>query len=319
MHHDDWGTRDKRWAGIRSDTIDVVGHPVSVLRADPVTPSEPSSELPILLVHGLGGAATNWLDVMVGLAASAPVVAVDLPGFAETEPPTPRAARMRPQVQFLRHLLDALGWPVAEVHGNSMGGLLSILLAGTQPDRVARLVLAAPAVPSPVGTTMTGLHHDVLRRFLPFMASRRVGLALLRNFYGEATAEQIFLSTESLVMGTAVSMRPALRQVGVEHAVNAMARPWRSDSLSHATSDLLAHLSLHRREVDRALDAITADVLLVWGEQDRLVRHSAMEALTARRADVERHDLPGVGHVPMIEAPDDYLDLVTTWRAAHPA
>ncbi len=319
MHHDDWGTRDRRWAGIRSDTMEVVGHRVSVLRAGPATPVEPGSDLPVLLVHGLGGAATNWLEVMAGLATSSSVVAVDLPGFAETEPPTPRAARMRPQVHFLGHLLDALEWPVAEVHGNSMGGLLSILLAGTQPERVGRLVLVAPAVPNPVGSTLTGLHRDVLRQFLPFMASRRLGLALIHGFYAEATPEQVFASTESLVMGDAESMRPVLRQVGVEHAVNAMARPWRSESFSHATSDMLAQLSLRRREVDRAMDAITADVLLVWGDRDRLVRRGAMDALAARRSDMERHDLPGLGHVPMIEAPDDYLDLVRSWRDAHHA
>lgn len=320
MHHDDWGSRDRRWAGIRSDTVHVVGHPVHVLRAGPDAAIDgEDSDLPILLVHGLGGSATNWLDVMAGLAATAPVVAVDLPGFGETEPPAPRAARIGAQVQFLHRLLDALGWPRAEVHGNSMGGLLTVLLAGTHPDRIERLVLVAPAVPSPSGTTFAGLNHDVLRRFLPFMVSRRLGLAMLHTFYQDATPEQVFTSTESLVMGHAETMRPALRQVGVEHAVNALARPWRADSLSHATSDLLAHLSLRRRTVDRALDAVTADVLLVWGEQDRLVRRSAIDGLVARHPGMERHDLPGVGHVPMIEAPDDYLDLVAAWRASRPA
>lgn len=328
MQYDDWGTRDARWAGIRSDHVSVVGHPVRVLRADPdsvrgrgddgtgpATTARTGSDLPILLVHGLGGSSTNWLEVMAGLAATTPVVAVDLPGFADTEPPVPRAARMRPQVHFLRHLVEALGWNRIELHGNSMGGLLSVLLAGDQPDLVGRLVLVAAAFPSARGATFSGLQHDVLRQFLPFMASRRLGLAVLHAFYDDATPEQVFTSTESLVMGEATTMRPALRQVGIEHAVNALQRPWRAESLSHATSDLLAQLSVRRREVHAAAEAITADTLWVWGDRDRLVRRGSVDALANRIPRLTGHELAGVGHVPMIEAPDAYLETVRTWQA----
>lgn len=330
MQYPDWGTRDARWAGIRSETVAVRGHPVHVLRTDPPTGAEADantdagasgtvvggSDLPILLVHGLGGAATNWLEVMGGLATRAPVVAVDLPGFGDSEPPVPRAARMRPQVDFLRLVLDEVGWDRVELHGNSMGGTLAILLAGTQPDRVERLVLYAAAYPSALGATFSGLSHDVFRRFLPFMTSRRLGLAALNTFYDDATPEEVFVSTESLVMGEATTMRPAMRQVGIEHAVAAMERPWRADSLAHATSDLLAQLSVRRGELPAATDAITADVLWIWGDRDRLVRRGSVEALDARVPDMTGHELPGIGHVPMIEAPDTCLDLVATWRAA---
>lgn len=317
MRHDDWGTRDRRWAGIRSDDVSVVGHPVRVLRADPASVGAPEPDpaaAPILLVHGLGGSSTNWLEVLGGLAATAPTVAVDLPGFGETRPPHPRAARMRPQVHFLGHLLDALGWEHAELHGNSMGGLLSVLFAGEQTARVRRLALASPALPTPVHRVISGLNGDLLRTFAPFALSRRAGLAAIHARYADATPEELFGVREALVMGDAATMRPALRQVGVEHAVNALARPWRAEGLSHASSDLVAQLTVRRREVERAIDAITCDVLVVWGEQDRLVSGAAMDAVVARRPEFVRRDLPGVGHTAMIEQPDAYLDLVAAWR-----
>lgn len=319
-----WGDRDPRWAGISSDRITIDGVDIHVLRADPTSVAaggdlETGQHVddgadPILLVHGLGGSATNWLDVMGGLARTAPVVAVDLPGFSETRPPTPRAARMAPQVAFLVRLLDTLAWERAEVHGNSMGGLLSILLAGRQPDRVPRLVLANPAFPGDVRASLVQLDRQSASRLAPFVVSRRAGLAALRALYRRSTPEEVYAGTESLVMGDAERMRPPLRDVGIAHATDAMRLEWRAESMSHAASDLLTTLTRRRREVREAAAAITADILLIWGDGDRLVNQAAMDALTTLRGDITRHDLAGVGHVPMIEVPDRYLALVDTWR-----
>lgn len=313
-----WGDRDPRWAGISSDRITIQGVDIHVLRADPTTVGSGSVDpdaTPILLVHGLGGSATNWLDVMGGLAATAPVVAVDLPGFSASRPPTPRAARITPQLSFLVRLLDTLGWDEAEVHGNSLGGLLSILLAGRHTDRVTRLVLAAPAFPADLPSGLVNLDRAGVARLAPFALSRRAGLAAMHALYRRSTPEELFAGTESLVMGEGSHMRESLREVGIEHATEAMRLDWRAESLSHAAADMMTTLLRRRQDVRDAAAAITADMLLIWGDEDRLVHQAAVDALTTIRGDIRRHDLAGVGHVPMIEVPDRYLALVDTWRA----
>lgn len=317
MKEHDWGLRDQRWAGIVSDHVTIDGTRVHLLRAEPATTDRAAS--PILLVHGLGGAASNWLEVMTRLASTAPVVAVDLPGFAHTRPPTPRAARIRPQVAFLARLLDVLGWDDIELHGNSMGGTVALLFAGTHPRIARRLVLTSPAFPAAVTAAAAGLDGDVLQAFTPFVLSRRLGLAALRARYRRTTPEQLFARTEQLVMGPDSHMRSAMREVGIAHAANAMRLEWRSESFSHATHDLLQLLTSQRAELHRAAAAITARMLVVWGDQDRLVRQPAIDALTTMRGDLARVDLAGIGHVAMLEAPDRWLEAVQTWRAADDA
>ncbi|MBY5163376.1 alpha/beta fold hydrolase [Salsipaludibacter albus] len=317
----DWGERDDRWAGVRSDTVVVSGHPVSVLRADPPTSGDlgDGDGLPILLVHGLAGAATNWLEVMGPLAARAgrPVVAVDLPGFGNTEPPGPRAARIRVQERFLPHLLDALGWEQAEVHGNSMGGLLTAMLAGTTPERVGRLVLVSPALPPPWPPdreALRALDRGVLARFAPFLLSWRLGRAAVRRLYATATPEDVFAGTEGLVLGTNQPMREAMRAIGIEQATASQQRPWRVDSLARATNTLLGTYVTDRNRVRDTVAAITAPILVLWGTEDRLVGTRVIDDLLAARTDATRIDLPDVGHVAMIEVPDTYCELVADWR-----
>jgi hypothetical protein len=67
----DWSERCSRWAGIRSEQLDVQGQQAHVLRADGPT----DDGLPQLLIHGLGGAAVNWIEVMGEIAPHGPVVA----------------------------------------------------------------------------------------------------------------------------------------------------------------------------------------------------------------------------------------------------
>lgn len=311
MMHDDWGAQDPRYTGIRSDLVRIDGTRVHLLRADPV---EATDDLPVLLVHGLGGSSTNWLEVIPTLAATTPVVAVDLPGFSHTRPPSTRAARIVPQVAFLARLLDELGWDRVELHGNSLGGLLAILLAGRDPARVGRLVLTAPAYPAAVPDGIASLNADSARVFLPFLVSEQVGLRMLRGLYRRTTPEQLLERTQRLVMPPDTALPEPMRAIGLEHARDAMRLPWRAEGLAAASSDMLRVLTVRRRMVHAATAAVTAPILLLWGDQDRLVSRAMVDALTARRGDLARVDIAGAGHVPMLGMPRRWLDEVTAWR-----
>ncbi len=318
----DWGNRDPRWAGIRSDSITIDDVRVNLLRADPASVGNDDADpaaTPILLVHGLGGASTNWLEVIAGLAQHAPVVAMDLPGFGDTEPPLPEAAHMTPQLTFLVRLLDALGWDRAEVHGNSMGGLLSTLLAGRHPDRVQRLVLVSPAMPTRQLSAILQMDTAMFLQFAAFRVARGATLKALRRAYAGSTPEEMSRRVQELVSGDGESFRPPLEEVAITQTREGMGRDWRSASLSHATRDLVTWLTVRHGAIRAATRAITADILLIWGDHDHLVPRAAMDALTTQRGDIARHDLAGVGHVAMIEVPDRYLSLVETWRSASSA
>lgn len=302
----DWGQRDVRWRGIRSETIRVDDTDVHVLRSDAGSHGD---GVPRLLVHGLGGAALNWLDVIGGLAAGGPVVAVDLPGFGQTEPPHPHAPRMLPQVRFLRRLTDTLGWSSVELHGNSMGGLISSLFAARYPDRVQRLVLVNPVLPfapSPGGTSPTAM-----LRFAPFV-SRHLGHAAIKARWRDAVGADIYDETLAIVLGEAGQVRPSLREAAIENTEFGMRTAWRQRALATASSNLI--YATVRAPLRQAVTAVQAPTLLLWGEQDRLVSRAMIDRATRRRPDWTRVDLPRVGHAPMLEVPDRYLATVGEWR-----
>ncbi|MEX2548629.1 MAG: alpha/beta fold hydrolase [Nitriliruptoraceae bacterium] len=301
----DWGEKDPAWAGIVSEHREVAGHRVHLLRADGPTDGPVQ-----LLIHGLGGAAINWLEVMRPLAERGPVLAPDLPGFGSTPPPRPGASRIEHNLAFLTALLTEEGIGAAEVHGNSMGGMLATLLAGEEPQRVTRLVLVDPALP---GTERAPHRLDAgtIRLFAPFVVPS-LGARLVGRMYATRTAEELVADFQDLVHADATRLRPALRDALIVNAVHGQQMPWRAEGLAVASGSLLRLLA-SRRRLHRALDAIVAPTLLIRGEDDRLIGRSVVDATMARRPDLDLRVLPGLGHAPMMEAPARYLEAVSDW------
>jgi pimeloyl-ACP methyl ester carboxylesterase len=303
--HDDWGTRAERWRGIRSEIIEVQGTSVHALRAgdDVDGPTQ-------LLVHGLGGSAGNWLEVMGALAERGPVIAPDLPGFGRTEPPTRNASRVRFNARFLRALLDTLGWDSAEVHGNSMGGMLAVLFAGLAPTRVDRLVLVSPALPGP-SRSLNELDRTTLARFAPF-AVPGLGETVVRRLHARMTPEQYWDDSLDYLHGDPDRLSPEIREVGIENILFGRTAPWRVPAFVAAAESVVGAV-VRRGRLERAIDAIEAPTLVLWGDADRLVGRHVVDAVKARRSDWTVTLLEGVGHVPMLEAPQVYLQVLAQW------
>jgi pimeloyl-ACP methyl ester carboxylesterase len=301
----DWGERSSRWAGIRSEVVDVRGTEVHLLRAD-----GPATGPTQLLVHGLGGTATNWLEVMAALAERGPVVAPDLPGFGRTRHPRKGASRVRANAGFLSALLDTLGIDHAEVHGNSMGGMISVLFAARFPHHVERLLLVDPALPGP----RTQLHRvtpQTLLTFVPFSVPG-AGTLAMRRLYETRTAEQLYDENQRYIHADPSRVNPDLIEVGRENVAFGQATNWRLEGFVSAAESILSAV-LSARELSRAVQAVEAPTLLMWGDGDQLVGRPVIDLTAARRPDWTLHVFSDVGHAPMIEVPDDYVRVVTGW------
>ena len=94
---------------------------------------------PLLLVHGFGGAAWNFSE-LVPLLGSRPLIVPDLPGHGGSGA-LPAAPSLAP---FADAVASLLGEPVGVV-GHSMGGVVALRLAERHPALVDRILLAAPA------------------------------------------------------------------------------------------------------------------------------------------------------------------------------
>jgi pimeloyl-ACP methyl ester carboxylesterase len=99
---------------------------------------------PLLLVHGLGGAAANWVELAPLLARRRRVLVPDLPGHAGSAP-LPAAPTLSPFADCVAELAEREAMLPAPVVGHSMGGLVALRLALRRPEAVSALVLAAAA------------------------------------------------------------------------------------------------------------------------------------------------------------------------------
>jgi pimeloyl-ACP methyl ester carboxylesterase len=102
-----------------------------------VTSSRPAA----LLLHGQPGGTRDWQGVIAELHGRVEAIAIDRPGWDGHNPARDLAGNARAALAAL----DALGVQRAIVAGHSLGGAIAAWLAARHPDRVAALVLAAPA------------------------------------------------------------------------------------------------------------------------------------------------------------------------------
>ena len=113
-------------------------------RARPVRYLVGGAGPPLVLVHGLGGAASNWLRIAPALATGRRVIVPELPGHG--------GSGSLPAVATLDHFAEAVlavlehedALPAPWV-GHSLGGLVGLRAAVRRPDAVTGLVLAAAA------------------------------------------------------------------------------------------------------------------------------------------------------------------------------
>lgn len=102
----------------------------------------PASGPPVVLVHGLGGRAEEWLDFSHDLVkAGYRVYLPDLPGYGRSEKPASFSYSVRDEATIVVGFLDAVGLKQVDLGGISMGGWIVQVVASEHPDRVRRLML----------------------------------------------------------------------------------------------------------------------------------------------------------------------------------
>jgi pimeloyl-ACP methyl ester carboxylesterase len=315
MHHD-WGQRSPRWAGIRSEVVAVQGMNVHLLRAD-AAPQAPPAAPTQLFVHPMGASGALWLDVLGPLRAHGPVLAPDLPGAGQTRPPGRGAARAERQASLLASLTATLGLARVVVHGWSMGGLVSVLLAAHQPGRVQRLVLVNPTLPGPM-SPLGRLGWQTLGRgglwVVPTLGGLLLRLPAVRRAKLAATRDA--RAAARLAGGDLSRLSAELAAVLDQERRGVFAQPWRLDGAAAAWTSAVTAMYVRRRPIQEAIDRVAAPTLLLWGDQDPLIDRTVIDGLISRRSDWHLRVVHGAGHVLPMEVPDRYVAVVTSWYTA---
>jgi pimeloyl-ACP methyl ester carboxylesterase len=260
----------------------------------------------VVLVHGLGGSHLNWDLFAPLLSPHARVRALDLPGFGRSEPGG-RKASVQANVAVLDRFLTQVVREPAILVGNSMGGMLSILAAGERPDAVSGLVLLDPAIPGPrraldplVAATFAiyALPFGG-ERFLRLRRTRQTALVRVREMLELCGVDPDRIPAE--VIDRSITLLEERRDVeGMDRAFLAAARS-------------LLRLLIDPRRYRRAMASIDAPVLLVHGDKDRLIPVAAARDIARRHPRWRYSEMPGVGHVPQLQVPDQLATEVLDW------
>ncbi len=269
---------------------------------------------PMVLVHGLGGSCENWLAVGDRLAEHARVLAPDLPGFGRT-PPAGRAVTVTASQRVLHGFLQtAVGEPAILV-GNSMGGLIAMMQAAREPASVAGLVLVAPAQPRVRG----GRIELAVQALFAIYAIPGLASWFLRKRAARLGPEGLVAELLRLLCtdGSRVSEAVRRAHVALVHArIDTM--PWANKAFISATRSMLAQM-LRPGRYHRMIEAIVAPTLLVQGRDDRLVPLAASQALVRRKPGWTLETFDDIGHVPQLESPGHFVDVVVRWLRSRQA
>ena len=242
---------------------------------------------PVVLLHGLGATNASMLPTLSELSHDHRVLAVDLPGFGDSDKPV----RTYDPAFFARWLvafLDAVGIERADLIGNSMGGRIAIEAALAAPERVGRLALFAPSLAFKRFRGLVPLVRLLFAEMgaIPMRAPRPLVLGVLRGIFSRpgclsdawyAAAADEFARVFATPSGR-IAFFSAARQIYLEEA-HGEAGFW------------------------ERLPTLDRPALFLWGDRVRLVpcrfaRH-VTQALPAARSIV----LDDCGHVPQFEHP----------------
>jgi pimeloyl-ACP methyl ester carboxylesterase len=247
---------------------------------------------PIVLIHGVGGWAENWRPVMAALASTGrQVIALDLPGFGESERPR-RVRYFGPDEAFYPRFviaaMDALGIERAHVAGNSMGGAVAYMTAVTAPLRTRSLVLVAPG----------GLGRDVAF-FL--RACSLPGFGLVARLPRPRSAAREVLRTCFYDAGR---ITPELYEEAERYGNSSF--PEFVRALSAGVGIRGVRRSLRNAWVARS-SLYAGPALVVWGREDFVLplRHLADVHATLPQAQIAL--IEHCGHMPQAERPEEFL------------
>jgi pimeloyl-ACP methyl ester carboxylesterase len=280
-----------RWGGV-SRHVDL-GGPVHY-----VDFGGPADGPVLVLVHGLGGSHLDWALLAGHLTDRFRVFAPDLLGYG-LNAPDHRFSTIAANTDLIRRFItEVVGGPVVLV-GNSMGGLIASRVGGPS---VSRLVLIDPALPyrPDVALVMT-----LGRLALPVLG--RSVLAFSRR---GRTARRQVLETFARCCFDPSRVPDALVTAVAELLEHRAARPGADDAFLASARTLLA---INRRTAWAALRDVTVPVLLIHGEQDRLVSVGSAREAARRNPQWTAEFLDGVGHLPQIEVPDRVAAVVRDW------
>lgn len=258
-------------ASLNAET-EVDGRKISYMRAN-----EQSDAVPVLLIHGFGGDANNWVLNLELLSGSRPVYALDLIGHGGSAKDVGDGA-LTTLVDSVAGFMKAVGIKRAHIVGHSLGGAIAILLAERLGQGCASLTCIAPA----------GLSDEVNPLFLEqyLTAERRRPV--------KAVLQMLVKDPDLVTKEMVEDFQKYKRLEGASAAMSAIASQVMPGGKQSG-------------DLRPALSGLSTPKLVIWGSQDAILDPSAAGGLPDT---ITVETIDGVGHLPQLEAADAVNALI---------
>ncbi|QJD59224.1 alpha/beta hydrolase [Pseudomonas sp. gcc21] len=274
---------ERRLAELEASTVDIPDYRVAYL--------EGGTGAPLLLIHGMGANKDEWNRVAAHLTPEHRVIAIDLPGFGDSDKPANGRYSTPDQVRYLNDFIEGLGLEKVHLGGSSMGGRIAAAYAAQYPDRVESLWLLTPS------GVASAQPSEVIKRLqrgeqLPLVVSSR-----------EELDESLKLTTEQSPYYPD-PVKDSFAQSAAENY--------------ELHSRIMAELNQEAatQPLERIVDELSVPTRIVWGEKDKLFHPSSAEVLRELIENSSVFLIPDTGHLPMMEAPAEVADDYRQFRAS---
>ena len=243
---------------------------------------------PLILVHGLGGAGSNWAELAPLLLPRHRLLVPDLPGHGGSTA-LPAVSGLEPFADRVALVADREGMLPAPVVGHSLGGIVVLRLALRRPADVQALVLA--------GAAGLSIGNVWARQLLSLVTTVRPGR--LAGRYRSWVSRSPLL--RRLVFGVVSVADP----IGL---TDEMVEGFLGAQLLHTDVDS-AWRALRADDPRQELEAVRCPVLVLWGAEDaQLPLDDAFEY--TRRLRARLRVIPACGHLLIGERPEACADAI---------
>jgi pimeloyl-ACP methyl ester carboxylesterase len=246
--------------GVQNRSVQVAGYRLHYVAEGPANGPV------VVLVHGLGGSAGDWLNLAANLAkAGFRVYMPDLLGYGRSPMPADFSYSVRAEAGVVVGFLDALGLRQVDLGGLSMGGWIVQLVAVEHPERINRLILFDAA-----GLDIKPDWNTAL--FTPATSAQLDQLEALLTPHAQPIPGFV--------------ARDILRIV--------RERGW-------VVRRAIATMLTGQDVTDSLLPTLKMPVLIVWGAQDRIFPLDQAETMHRLVPQSELDVFPGCGHLAAID------------------
>lgn len=255
-----------------------------------------NDSVPLVLIHGTSSSLFTWDSTVGLLGAQHRIIRFDLPGFAITGPHPNGDYSMDMYTRFVDSALINLGVSSCVIGGNSLGGAIAWRYAVQYPAKVNKLVLVD-----------AGGYVPKEKMDLP-LGFRLAKMPVVNNVVKWITPKQLVRKSVEDVYGDKGRVTDALVDLYSDMTLRAGNRQALIDRMQLGLGE----------DASAKIKSIQIPTLIVWGDQDHLIPVSNATLFHQDIKGSELVILKGIGHVPMEEAPRDFVRALVPFLGKQP-